>query len=100
MLLEDSKLLITTDSIQYWDDWRHTSLLSKIILFLIGFRLGLFIGGPWLKKVSAQKGSLKHDFYQLLDLDFTNLVAAHGNILRDTAKPKLTNIVDQIFKQS
>ena len=98
LLLEDSKLLITTDSIQYWDDWQHTSFLSKIILFLMGFRLGLFIGGPWLKKVSAKKGSLQHDFYELLDLDFTNLVAAHGNILRDTAKPKLTNIVAKTFK--
>lgn len=98
LLLEDSKLLITTDSVQYWDDWKHISFLSKIILFLMGFRLGLFIGGPWLKKVSTQKGSLKHNFYQLLNLDFTSLVAAHGNILKDDAKSKLTEIVSKTFK--
>ena len=98
LFLEDSQLLITTDSIQYWDDWRHISVLSKIILSLIGFRLGLFIGGPWLKKVSKQKGSLEHDFKKLLSLNFTSLVAAHGNILRDNAKQELERVVINTFK--
>src|SRR6218665_873433 len=57
LFLEDHQLLITTDSIQYWNDWKHISFLSKIILSLMGFRLGLFIGGPWLKRASRQKGS-------------------------------------------
>lgn len=100
LFLEDSQLLITTDSIQYWDDWRHISFLSKIILSLMGFRLGLFIGGPWLKKVSKQKGSLEHDFNQLLGLNFTSLVAAHGNILRGGAKKELEKVVLDAFKRS
>lgn len=100
LFLEDSQLLITTDSIQYWDDWRHISFLSKIILLLMGFRLGLFIGGPWLKKVSRQKDSLEYDFNQLLSLNFTSLVAAHGNILRDDAKEELERVVINTFKRS
>jgi len=66
----------------------------------MGFRLGLFIGGPWLKKVSRQKDSLEYDFNQLLSLNFTSLVAAHGNILRDDAKEELERVVINTFKRS
>ena len=66
----------------------------------MGFRLGLFIGGPWLKKVSRQKDSLEHDFNQLLSLNFISLVAAHGNILRDGAKEELERVVINTFKRS
>ena len=98
LLLEDYQLLMTTDSIQYWDDWKHMSFLSKIMLYLMGFRLDLFIGGPWLKKVSTQKESLKSDFEQLLNLDFVHVVAAHGNLLKNTAKDELKRVVISTFK--
>lgn len=98
LLLQDHQLLITTDSVQYWDDWKYMSFLSKIILYLMGFRLGLFIGGPWLKKVSMQKNSLKVDFEQLLKLDFIHLIAAHGNVLKNTAKTELNKVVSSTFK--
>lgn len=98
LLLQDHQLLITTDSVQYWDDWKYMSFLSKIILYVMGFRLGLFIGGPWLKKVSTQKNSLKVDFEQLLKLDFIHLIAAHGNVLKNTAKTELNKVVSSTFK--
>ncbi len=98
LLLQDHQLLITTDSVQYWDDWKYMSFLSKIILYLMRFRLGLFIGGPWLKKVSTQKNSLKVDFEQLLKLDFIHLIAAHGNVLKNTAKTELNKVVSSTFK--
>ncbi len=98
LLLQDHQLLITTDSVQYWDDWKYMSFLSKIILYLMGFRLGLFIGGPWLKKVSIQKNSLKVDFEQLLKLNFIHLIAAHGNVLKNTAKTELNKVVSSTFK--
>ncbi|KYQ70625.1 hypothetical protein AZH43_03925 [Acinetobacter pragensis] len=98
LFLEDHQLLITTDSIQYWNDWKHISFLSKIILSLMGFRLELFIGGPWLKRASRQKGSLEHDFNQLLALNFTSLVAAHGNVLKHSAKTELEKVVFEAFK--
>lgn len=98
LLLQDHQLLITTDSVQYWDDWKYMSFLSKIILYVMGFRLGLFIGGPWLKKVSTQKNSLKVDFEQLLKLDFIHLIAAHGSVLKNTAKTELNKVVSSTFK--
>lgn len=48
LLIQPAKLLITTDCVQYWADWKYTSFVRRIILWLMGFRLGLFIGGPWL----------------------------------------------------
>ena len=98
LLLQDHQLLITTDSVQYWDDWKYMSFLSKIILYVMGFRLGLFIGGPWIKKVSTQKNSLKVDFEQLLKLDFIHLIAAHGSVLKNTAKTELNKVVSSTFK--
>lgn len=97
LLLNELKLLITTDSVQYWDDWKYMSFPSKIILSLMGFRLKLFIGGPWLKQVSRQKHSLQPDFAQLLQLDFQHLVAAHGNLLKDHAKIELQKLVETAF---
>ena len=64
----------------------------------MGFRLGLFIGDPWLKKVSQQKDALKKDFENLLQLDFTSLISAHDNILKDSAKDNLEKIIDKTFR--
>jgi len=97
LYIEDKKLLITTDSIQFWSDWKYFSFLSKIIIYLMGFRLGLFIGGPWLKRVTPKSASLKNDFDRLLQLDFQHLVAAHGTVLENSAKEKSVNIVKKQF---
>lgn len=97
LLIQPAKLLITTDSVQYWADWKYTSFLSRMILWLMGFRLGLFIGAPWLKRVTPKGGSLKTDFQRLLQLDFDSLVAAHGSLLQATAKHQLEQIVMHQF---
>ena len=94
LFIKDKKLLISTDSIQYWNDWKYFSFLSKIIIYLMGFRLGLFIGGPWLKRVTPKQGSLKSDFDRLLQLDFQHLISAHGVLLKDSAKDKLTSLIN------
>lgn len=97
LFLRNHKLLISTDSIQYWDDWRYVSCLSQLILKVMGFRLGLFIGGPWLKRVSKNQNSLKSDFEHLMSLDFDSVIGAHGNILRNSAKFELKKVLEQTF---
>lgn len=89
LLLKQHKLLITTDSVQYWPDWSYTSPFTRLVLWLMGFRLSLFIGGPWLKRVTPKGGSLHPEFSRLLSLDFEHLVAAHGHLLKHQAKPML-----------
>ena len=89
LLLREHKLLISTDSIQYWADWRYTTFLTRCVLRLMGFRLTLLIGGPWLKRVTPPGGSMAADFERLLALDFEHVVGAHGQLLRERAKPLL-----------
>lgn len=98
LFLKNHQLIITTDSIQYWDDWKHFSFFSKIIMYLMGFRLKLFIGGPWLKLASRHKNSLKTDFEQLLTLEFKHLIAAHGNVRYQHAKLDLEHVIQQKFR--
>ncbi|MEF9993397.1 MAG: hypothetical protein RSA22_07785 [Acinetobacter sp.] len=93
LFIKDKKLLITTDSIQYWNDWKYFSFLSKVIIYLMGFRLELFIGGPWIKRVTPKGESLKSDFDRLLQLDFHHLISAHGVLLKDSAKEKLRLLI-------
>lgn len=97
LLLRDKKLLITCDSIQYWTDWQHMTGAGKALLWMMGFRMGLFIGKPWLKRVSPRGASLEDDFNNLLKLDFDHLIAAHGKPLFNHAKEDLRHIVTSTF---
>ncbi len=97
LLLRDQKLLITTDSLQNWTDWSHTTLSAKILLFFMGFKTKLFIGKPWLKRVTPKNESLQGDFENLLKLDFDNLIAAHGKPLLGEAREKVNEIVRAEF---
>jgi hypothetical protein len=97
LLLRDKKLLITCDSIQYWTDWQHMTRTGKALLWMMGFRTGLFIGKPWLKRVSPKEKSLQSDFNKLLELDFEHLIAAHGKPLLNVAKEKVSQIVANQF---
>jgi hypothetical protein len=99
LLFTEHKLLITTDSIQYWSDWSYTSTFTKFVLWLMGFRLSLLIGGPWLKRVTPKDASLLPDFERLLTLDFEHIVAAHGQLLRDKAKPMLKATIAKTFQR-
>ena len=97
LLLRDHALLITADSLQYLRDWSYTTLPARIVMRFIGFRLGLVIGGPWLRRVTPKGGSMKPDFDRLLKLDFDNLVSAHGSLLRGGAKAEARQLVAGTF---
>ena len=96
--LSDSKLLITTDSVQFHQNWKYFTWFTKFAFKLLGFKLGVNIGPPWLKRVTPKGQSLKSDFDRLLSLDFENLIAAHGALLKLNAKEKLKKEVNLVFK--
>jgi hypothetical protein len=54
LLLASLKLLIATDSVQYWAEWSYTTFLISCVLQVMGFKLTLLIGGPWLKRVTPK----------------------------------------------
>ncbi|MDE2420605.1 MAG: hypothetical protein KGO49_05430 [Gammaproteobacteria bacterium] len=97
LLIQPLRLLITTDSVQYWSDWSYFTPATKLIVKLMGFRLGLLIGGPWLKRVTPKGKSLQQDFAKLLTLDFDSLVSAHGAPLKSGAKQELTAVIKKTF---
>ena len=97
LLVKDHKLLITTDSVQYHPDWSYFSGLSKVVFKLLGFKTGINIGPPWIKRVTPKGGSLKGDFERLVNLDFNAIVAAHGLPLQLDAKKQLQSEIDSVF---
>lgn len=97
LLLRKHKLLITTDSVQYLTDWSYTTPFTKLVLKLMGFRLGLLIGKPWLKRVTPNGDSMGADFERLLQLEFEYLVSAHGSLLCGGAKEALALVVADVF---
>lgn len=83
---------------QYHADWSYFTWFTKIAFKLLGFKIGVNIGPPWLKGVTPKGGSLKSDFEKLLALDFDAIVAAHGLLLESGAKEALTAEVRRIYK--
>lgn len=98
LFLTGHKLLITTDSVQFYGDWSYFSWFTKVAFKLLGFKIGINIGPPWLKRVTPKQGTLKHDFVRLLNLDFTSIIGAHGQQLKTVAKKSLRDEVNKIFK--
>ena len=98
LLLKEHKLLITTDSVQYHADWSYFSGFTKFVFKLLGFKVGINIGPPWLKRVTPKGSSLKPDFEKLLSLDFDSIVAAHGLLLESGGRELLNHEVHRVFK--
>jgi hypothetical protein len=97
LLIKNHGLLITTDSIQYYKDWRYFSWFTKNVFKLLGFKMGINIGGPWLKRVTPKGTTLKSDFDQLLTFDFDSMIAAHGTHLTSNAKEMIKIEMEHVF---
>jgi len=97
LLLKEHRLLITTDSVQYHANWNYFSWFTRFAFRLLGFKPGINIGPPWLKRVTPAGGSLKTEFEKLLALDFDALVAAHGLPLESGARAALGDEVRRVF---
>lgn len=95
LLIKDHKLLITTDSIQFYNDWSYFTWITKLVFKLLGFKQGLNIGLPWLKRVSPKGQSMKEDFSNLMKLEFDSIIAAHGSLLKSNAKELLGTEIKQ-----
>jgi hypothetical protein len=98
LLMHKHKLLITTDSIQYHSDWLYFTWFTKQVFKLLGFKVGINIGGPWLKRVTPKGATLENDFRQLLALKFDAVVAAHGSHMPSGAKEALRMELAQVLK--
>jgi len=90
--------LLACDSLQYYGDQKHHSLLARLMLPFIGFR-GMCIGPPWLKAVTPEGKSLKPDFdHVVADWEFDKFFSAHGCLCESGAKGLVADAVKQAFK--
>lgn len=98
LLINDHRLIIMADSIQYHADWSYFSWFTKLVFKAMGFKVGMNIGLPWLKRVTPKGKTMKHDFEELLNLEFDTLIAAHGLLSKENTKALLKLEIDRIFK--
>ena len=65
----------------------------------MGFKLGMNIGGPWIKRVTPKNETMLTDFKALMELDFDSLAAAHGSHQESGAKSLIQDEISKIFSQ-
>ena len=90
-------LLITCDAIQNYGDYRHNNLPARLVLPLIGFPKTTLVGPIWVKVMTPEGGNLESEFRRLLELDFDQLLSAHGSFLASGAHAACERAVDKMF---
>ncbi len=97
LIRRDSGLLITCDSIQNYGDYRHASWLARVMFPLLGFPKTTLVGPFWLKWMTPRGSSLEGEFRRLLELEFDQLLSAHGTLLASGAHEAVKAAVDKAF---
>jgi len=90
-------LLLTCDAIQHYGDYRHNSVLARLLMPWIGFPRTTVIGPFWLKMMTPEGGSLESEFRRLLALEFDQLLSAHGSYLAAGAHASVQAAFDRAF---
>lgn len=97
LIRRDPGVLLTCDSIQHYGDYRHNTLIPRLVMPFIGFPRTTVVGPIWLKLMTPEGGSLKSEFERLLTLDFDRLLSAHGSLLESGARDSVARAVRKAF---
>ena len=98
LLQRGGGLLLTCDAIQNYGDYRFNNLIAKIMMPLIGFKKTTIVGPMWVKMMTPEGGSLEGEFRRLLaELEFDQLLSAHGTFLESGAHAACARAVDTIY---
>jgi hypothetical protein len=92
-------LLITCDSIQNYGDYRYNNLPARLLMPFIGFPKTTIVGPMWVKMMTPEGGSLESEFRRLLELEFDQLLSAHGSLLETGAHEACERAVDEMFSR-
>ncbi len=90
-------LLITCDAIQNYGDYKHNNLIARLMLPFIGFPKTTLVGPLWVKAMTPEGGNLESEFRRLLELDFDQLLSAHGSLLTSGAHAACERAIDKMF---
>lgn len=100
LLKRSPGVLLTCDAIQSYTAAPHTPHTNKFvakIMPLIGFPKRTIIGPLWLKILVQDKVATKAEFKRLLELDFDQLLSAHGTFLENNAHAELEQAFNQAY---
>jgi len=98
LLLRRGKgLLITCDGIQHYGDYSHNNLPARIMMPIIGFPKTTIVGPMWVKMMTPKGRRLESEFRRLLEVDFDQLLSAHGTLLESGAHEACERAVDKMF---
>lgn len=98
IIKRDGGCLLACDSLQYYGDKKHHSILARVMLPFMGFT-GMCVGPVWLKAVTPEGSTLKPDFDRILaNWEFDKFFAAHGCLCESGAKDLVRDAVDRAFK--
>jgi len=90
-------LLLTGDAVQSYASYPHTNWLARRVLPLIGFTQETIIPKMWLKMAVENQEGIKDDLKRLLELNFDQLLAAHGTFVEKGAKAEVQSAFDTKF---
>ena len=99
VIRRDPGILLTCDAIQHYGDYRHNTLLARLMMPFIGFPRTTIVGPIWLKLMTPEGGTLESEFRRLLTLEFDNLLSAHGSLLRGGAHAGVASAVERAFSR-
>jgi hypothetical protein len=82
-------VLITSDALQHYGDWRYFNAPSRFIHPLMGFSRGMIVGPMWHRLFTVDEDVLQHNFESLVERDFRHMIGLHGTLCRDVAKDRI-----------
>ena len=97
LLKRGAGLLITCDAIQNYGDYRYNNLVARLMMPLIGFSKTTLVGPLWVKAMTPKGASLESEFRRLLELEFDQLLSAHGSLVKTGAHEACERAVDKMF---
>lgn len=100
LLQRKTNILLTTDSIQSYatpPHKPHSTILARLLLPIMGFPNKTIIGPIWMKLLVTDQDGMREEFRRLLNLDFDQLLSAHGTFLSKGAKAEIAAAFEKIF---
>ena len=92
-------VLITSDALQHYGDWRFFNAPSRLIHPLMGFSRGMIVGPVWHRMLTEDESVLRRSFESLLDGDFKHMMGLHGTLCRDVAKDRIRAAIVREFDE-
>lgn len=93
----EPKPTLTFDAIQNYGDYRYNNLVARLMMPLIGFSKTTLVGPLWVKAMTPKGASLESEFRRLLELEFDQLLSAHGSLVKTGAHEACERAVDKMF---